>query len=176
MYLESLQGCQLIIGSYPPFNYDATGGGGKAIITSTDKDNLQHLCFSPKTFSIPPLTSKTTRFLLLPLPPGIKIEMVMDILEGTVDKKSGRILLRFESRFVFTIGSIFRFPDLIVKTALETGKVKGDLHESEGLTLQNDGRTTLVGIAKIPKTGQKILDLFLGLPNEALAVLQCKIK
>ena len=27
-----------------------------------------------------------------------------------------------------------------------------------------------------PLTGNKVLDIFLGLPNEALAVLQCEIK
>ena len=176
MYLKSIEGCRLVIGSYPPFNYDASGGGGKARSITTEKDNVLLLTFEPETFSIPPLTSQTTKILSIPLPPGLKIKMSMDKLEGTIDKNTGEISLRFESRFVFTIISIFRFSDLIVKTILQTGRVKSNLHEEEGIPLQEDGKTTLVGIAIIPMTGNKILDIFLGLPNEALAVLKCEIK
>ena len=42
--------------------------------------------------------------------------------------------------------------------------------------LQNNGSTKLVGIAMIPKTSNQLLNTFLGLPNEALAELQCEIK
>ena len=176
MYLKSLEGCRLAIGSYPPFDYDAKGGGGKGTLRPSEQDNILHLSFSSKTFVIPPLSSRTTKFLSLPLPPGLKIEMSMDKLEGTIDKNSGAVLLRFESRFIFSIGSIFKFPDLLVKTSLETGTVKGKLHEEEGLVLQKNGKAKLVGVSTIPPTGNKILDTFLGLPNEALAVLQCEIK
>ncbi len=127
-------------------------------------------------FLIPPLTSRTTKFLSLPLPPGLKIEMCMDHLAGTIDKNSGEVLLKFESQFLFSIGAIIEFPGLIVNTLLKTGKVKSQLHEGEGQVLQNNGKTKLVGISIIPKTGNKILDTFLGLPNEALAELQCEIK
>ncbi len=176
MQLKSLEECRLKIGKFPPFSYNATGGGGKAILLPNQKNNLLHISFSSKNFSIPPLTSNTTRFLSLPLPPGLKIEMSMDQLEGTIDKNSGEVLLKFESKFLFSIGAMLKFPNLIVKTFLTTGKVKGKLHEREGIILQKDGTTKLVGIATIPKTGNKILDIFLGLPNEALAELQCEIK
>ncbi len=176
MQLKSLEGCRLKIGKYPAFNYNAYGGGGKATLLPNQKNNLLHISFSSKTFSIPPLTSKTTRFLSLPLPPGFMIEMSMDHLEGTINQNSGEVLLNFESKFLFSIGVILKFPELIVKTHLKTGKVKGKLHEGEGLILQNDGTTKLVGIAIIPKTGNKILDTFLSLPNEALAELKCEIK
>jgi len=176
MKLNSLDGCRLTIGSYPPFNYNANGGGGTATLLQSQNNNLLHISFSSATFSIPPLTSKTTRFLSLPLPPGLRIEMSMDQLEGTINKSSGEVLLKFESKFHFTIGAMRKFPELIVKTLLKTGKVKGKSHESEGLALQNNGRTKLVGISIIPITGNKILDTFLGLPNEALAELECEIK
>ena len=176
MHLKSLEGCRLAIGSYPPFDYNAKGGGGKGTLRPSAKENILHLSFSSETFSIPPLTSGTTKFLSLPLPPGLKIEMSMNKLEGTIDKNSGEILLRLDSRFVFSIGSIFKFPDLLVKTSLQTGTIKGQSHEEEGLVLQKNGRAKLVGISTIPPTGNKILDTFLGLPNEALAVLQCELK
>ena len=175
MQLKSLEGCQLKIGKYPPFTYNASGGGGTATLLQNQKNNLLHISFSTKTFSIPPLTAKTTRFLSLPLPPGFKLKMSMDLLEGTVDKNSGDVLLKFESKIHFSIGALIRFPALMIKTLLKTGKVKGKIHEGEGLILQNNGTTKLVGIAKIPKTGNQILDTFLGLPNEAMAELKCKI-
>tara|TARA_Y100001968_G_scaffold201018_1_gene184561 strand:- start:866 stop:1396 length:531 start_codon:yes stop_codon:yes gene_type:complete len=176
MHLKSLEECRLTIGSYPPFIYNAFGGGGKATLFTSQKDNLLHLNFSSKTFSIPPLNSRTTKFLSLPLPKGLKIEMSMDKLEGTIDKKSGEVLLNFESKFIFSIGAMLKFPELIVIALLQTGKVKGKFHEREGKVLQSNGKTKLVGISTIPKTGNIILDTFLGLPNEALAELQCEIK
>ncbi len=176
MKLKSLKGCQLKIGSYPPFTYNANGGGGNATLLPDKKNNLLYVSFSPKTFSIPPLTSRTTKFLSLPLPPGLKIEMSMDKLEGTIHRNSGEVSLKFESKFLFCIGPFIRFPELIVKTILTTGNVKGKSHKAEGLTLQNNGSAKLVGISMIPKTSNKILNTFLSLPNEALAELKCEIK
>ncbi len=176
MHLSSLKGCRLAIGAYPPFSYDATGGGGEATLLPTKKANILHLFFASDSFSIPPLTSKTTRFLYLPLPIGFKIKMYMEKLEGTVDKKTGEICLWFSSRFVFSIVSRFSFPPLSIQTTLTTGEVKSSLHKEKGHVLQPDGKATLVGVAIIPKTGNKVLDIFLGLPNEALAVLQCKLQ
>ncbi len=176
MELKSLEGCRLIIGSYPPFSYNAYGGGGKGKLLPSKKNNIVYLCFSSQTFSIPPLTSKTTKFLSLPLPPGLKIEMSMDKLEGTIDMNSGEVLFKFESKFIFSIGGMIQFPNLIIKSLLQTGKVKSTLHEAKGLVRQRNGKTKLVGIATIPRTGNKILDIFLDLPNEALAELNCEIK
>ncbi len=176
MELKSLKGCQLVIGSYPKFNYDARYGGGEAKIIPSESGIIDQIEFEPETFSIPPLTTKTTKFLSLPLPPGLKIEIRMKKLNGTINRASGEILLNFESSFIFTVGSLIKFPDLFIKTLLETGKVKGALHHAEGLKIQNDGMARLVGISVIQPSGNKILDRFLGLPNEALAILECKIE
>tara|TARA_Y100001968_G_C19110174_1_gene596814 strand:+ start:95 stop:397 length:303 start_codon:yes stop_codon:yes gene_type:complete len=100
----------------------------------------------------------------------------MNQLQGTIDKDSGEVFLKFESKFIFSIGSILKFPQLTIKTLLKTGKVKGKLQRSEGLAIQKNGITKLVGIALIQKTGNRFLDTFLGLPNEALAELKCEIK
>ena len=175
MQLKSLKGCRLTIGSYPPFSYNASGGGGQGTLIS-NQNNIFYLSFSSKTFYIPPLTYKNTNFLSIPLPPGLKIDMHMDKLEGTVDKSSGEVLFKFEAQFIFSIGGMIKFPNLLVKTKLTTGRVKGKLHEAEGVSLQKNGTTKLVGISIIPQTRNKILDTFLGLPNEALAELHCEIK
>ncbi len=176
MQLKSLEGCRLKIGSFPSFSYNAYGGGGKGKIIPSKKKNILYLQFSSKEFSIPPLSSKNTKFLSIPLPPGLKIEMSMDKLDGTIDKNSGEILLKFESKFVLNVGTIMKFPPLLVKTTLQTGRVKGQLHESQGMILQKNGQTKLVGTSIIPTTGNNFLDTFLALPNEALAELQCEIK
>ena len=140
----------------------------KKVISYISGFHLKHFQFL--------LLLQSTKFLSLPLPPGFKIEMYMEQLEGTIDKNSGEVLLRFESKFLFSIGAMLKFPKLIVKTLLTSGKVKGKLHEGEGYVLQKNGTLKLVGISIIPKTGNKILDIFLGLPNEALAELKCEIK
>jgi len=176
MQLKSLKGCRLKIGSYPPFSYNACGGGGIGTLQPGSGDNLVYVNFSSQRFSIPPLVSRTTKFLYLPLPPGLKIEIFMDKLEGTIEKDSGNILFKFESKFTFSIGNIIKFPYLLVKTSLSTGQVQGKLHKGKGIPLQKDGKTKLVGISIIPKTGSKFLDTFLSLPNEALAELKCEIK
>ncbi len=175
MQLKSLEGCRLKIGSYPPFTYNASGGGGKGTLDAGQQDHILYVRFSSETFSIPPLTSQTTKFLSLPLPPGLKIEMSLEKLEGTINKNSGEILLIFESKFVLSIGTIIKFPDLLIKTILTTGEVTGKLQTCKGMVLQKNGTTKLVGISKIPLTGNNILDSFLNLPNEALAELQCEI-
>ena len=50
MYLESLEGCLLAIGSYPTFHYDATGGGGEAHLLKSEQGDLQRIRFNPNTF------------------------------------------------------------------------------------------------------------------------------
>ena len=48
--------------------------------------------------------------------------------------------------------------------------------QRKGLILQLNGITKLVGFPLTSKTGNKILDTFIGLPNEALEESNCKIK
>ena len=171
--LNSLDNCQLSIGSFPPFIYNAIGGGGNASISSSSQGNDLYMKFQPDKFLIPPLNWKTTKVFSLPMPPGLNISIIMEKLEGSINNKNGDILLDFEAKFVFTIWPTWQFPDLIVKTYLGTKKVKSKLYNIEGKTLNKNGRATLVGIARILPTGNNLLDSFLGLPNEALAVLEC---
>ncbi len=173
MNLKSLDGCILAIGSYPLFHYNATGGGGKASIVNNAKDKI-NILFDKKEFFIPSLNWKTTKVLGIPIPPGLEIKMKLDKLEGSADLKTGAINLNFEARFLFTIFT-FKFPNLVVITTLSTNSIKSNLHSAKGLPLNENNESRLVGIAVIPPSGNKALDLFLGLPNEALAVLSCKI-
>ena len=176
MQLHSSKGCRLTIGSYPHFLYDASGGGGKAIIIETNERNIKYLKFCSKTFEIPSMNYKTTKFLGLPLPPGITIKMTMEKLEGTINQESGDINLNFQARFKLKFASFFQFPSLIVKSLLKTGKVNTITYDSVGVPLQKDGKTKLVGVTKIPKTSNSLLNSFLFLPTNALAELQCVLK
>ena len=102
--------------------------------------------------------------------------MNMDKLEGVLNKENGNMKLTFEAWFDFTIANFIKFPNLIIKTNLGTNYVQSKLHSAQGKCLQNDGKLILVGIAKVNTTGNMILDSFLGLPNEALAILKCHIE
>ena len=176
MHLTSLKDCRLAIGNYPFFTYDATGGGGNASVIDNEKTKCSFLKFDPKKFYIPPLSGKTAKILGLPMLPGLEIKMVLGKLEGVLDTKNGEIILDFEARFILQILKRLRFPDLIIKTQLKSGEVNSRLHKVKGQNKSEDGSTKLVGVAIVPPSGNKFLDMFLGLPNEALAILECRIK
>ena len=84
MRLESLERCELAIGSYPKFLYDARGGGGVASVGKEGDTHNWYLIFDSENFSIPALNWKTTKIIGLPLPPGIQIDMNLEKLEGTI--------------------------------------------------------------------------------------------
>ncbi|WP_320674165.1 hypothetical protein [Prochlorococcus sp. MIT 1341] len=176
MHLKSLSGCRLAISSYPSFLYDATGGGGEAVKLASHKVSMDYFRFCPDTFSMPDINWSTTRFIGLRIPPGLEIKMYLDKLEGYINKLSGEISLQFESRFVLTVFSKISAPELIVRTCLHTGKASSKRHLVEGMTLQDNGRARLIGVAEIEPTGSFLLDSFLNLPDEALAILECEFK
>ncbi len=177
--LQTLAGCGLAIGAYPRFRYDARGGGGVGAFAAADPAGTGigtgTLHFAPAGLSIPPLDWRTTRFLGLPLPPGLGITIHPERLEGRLDGATGAMALEFAARFRFAIGSLYRAPDLIVVTTLGTGPVQGRRHTASGEPLDGDGRALLVGVATIAPSGDPWLDRFLGLPDEALALLRCRL-
>ncbi len=176
MILQSLENCKLGIGSYPIFTYNATGGGGKATATKERDDRNYKLTFESNRFSIPDMTSKNTRILKLPIPPGCRIKMAMKSLTGYIDSQSGDLTLNFESRFTFILFNNYYFPELYVNTVLSTNSVKHNHKIYKGSLINKQGNCVLVGSAIVPKCGNKLLDLFLGLPTNALAILNCNVK
>ncbi|MCP9796740.1 hypothetical protein [Cyanobium sp. Lug-B] len=173
--LQTQAGCGLAIGAYPRFRYDARGGGGLGVLAAPDPAGTGTLHFAPTGLSIPPLDGRSTRFLGLPLPPGLAITIHPERLEGRLDGATGAMALEFAARFRFAIGSLYRAPDLIVATTLVTGPVQGRRHRASGQPLDGDGRAVLVGVATIAPSGDRWLDRFLGLPDEALALLRCRL-
>lgn len=172
--LQTLAGCGLVIGAYPRFRYDARGGGGVGLLSEGDSAGSQRLRFDPDALHIPPLHWRTTRFLGLPLPPGLVITIHPQRLEGSLAGATGAMELRFCARFRFAIGSLYRAPDLIVDTTVSTGPVQGRRHQAAGQPLDGSGSAQLVGVATIAPSGDPFLDRFLGLPDEALALLRCR--
>jgi hypothetical protein len=179
--LQTLAGCGLAIGAYPRFRYDARGGGGLGVLATPDPAatgtgiDTGSLRFDPAGLRIPALDWRTTRFLGLPLPPGLAITIHPERLEGRIDGATGAMALHFHARFRFAIGALYRAPDLIVDTTLSTGPVQGRRHRASGQPLDGDGRALLVGVAGIAPSGDRWLDRFLGLPDEALALLRCRL-
>ena len=181
-YLETLEGCQLAIGGYPLFHYDARAGGGPAEAVEpagSGGDPVLQLQFDREQLQIPPLNRHTTRLLGVPLPPGLTITIVPKALGGQLKPSRGEVLLRFEAAFRFRLHWAGRCllapPDLTVMTTLSSQGCISQRHRRRGDGLSGDGLCTLVGVAEVPRCGAPWLDLFLGLPDEALAVLRCRL-
>lgn len=92
---KTLGACKLGISRYPDFEYNAQGGAGTGTGTKNNTDgNLNEeisVSFDLKTLYIPPLTSRTTKFLGLPLPPFLKIEIVPELFQGSINQETGQV-------------------------------------------------------------------------------------
>lgn len=174
LQLSTEAGCGLAIGRYPRFRYDARGGGGSGDL-GEERGGWRSLAFTPESLTIPPLDWRSTRLLGLPLPPGLSIVIAPEHLGGRWQPASGALELEFRARFRFSIAGLYRAPDLIVNTRLRSGLAQGVRHRAEGSSLDAQGGAVLVGVARVEPCGDPLLDRFLGLPDEALAVLRCRL-
>jgi hypothetical protein len=174
LQLSTLAGCGLAIGGYPPFAYNAQGGGGLGRLDESGGE-ARTLVFAPEQLRIPPLSWRSTRFLGLPLPPGLTIAIEPRRLSGHLDPASGELRLRFQARFHCSALGIYRPAALEIDTEMSTGAVSSRRHRRRGAAFNGDGEGVLVGVAQVPASGDRWLDRFLGLPDEALAVLRCRL-
>jgi hypothetical protein len=177
--LQTLEGCGLVISHYPGFRYNATGGGALGHVEAL-VDGRQALIFPADQVQIPPLSSRTGRFLGLPLPPGLQINIEPERLDGHLDPSNGHIELHFLARFRLQLQlagrRLYSAPPLLVDTRLSTAAVSSHRHQINGRPLSMDSRGRLVGVAMVPTSGEPWLDRFLGLPDEALAVLDFELR
>ncbi|PSS32404.1 Auxin transport protein like [Actinidia chinensis var. chinensis] len=177
---KTREGCKLGISRYPDFDYNAEGGTGDGTVTTKideDDSNIGEVSvsFDLERLYIPPLMSATTRFLGLPLPPFLKIDVVPELLQGIISRKSGKVDLQFKAKFWFSIGSIYRAPPLLVETVLTSEESKGRLRSGTGERLNEEGKCRLVGVATVDPIDDPFMDSFLRLPTECLAVLNATI-
>ncbi len=173
LQLHTVADCGLAIGRYPHFRYDARGGGGIGELGAPGSTVEQSLVFPASDLQIPPLNGRTTRVLGVPLPPGLSITIAATELAGSLNPVSGDLALRFQARFRFRLAGLYQAPDLMIDTLLTTGSVQGQRHRATGEALRHGGQALLVGVALVPPSGDPWLDRFLGLPDEALAMLRC---
>ncbi|OAY84266.1 uncharacterized protein LOC109707334 [Ananas comosus] len=178
---RTLEGCRLGISWYPDFEYDARGGSGSGVgqeeeIGSDDEDGVVSVTtFDVETLYVPPLTGVTTKFLGLPLPPFLRIDIAPEVLQGRINRRSGRVDLLFRSKFVFSIGSAYRAPPLLVETTLTSEESKGSIRAGKGERMDGDGRCKLVGVAVVDPIDDVLMNSFLGLPTECIAYLNATI-
>ena len=171
--------CQLVIGRFPPFSYDASSGGGPVLHGPADERGRLKLQVPCGSLTIPPMDAQTARLFGLPLPPGISVQIQPELLEGDLDPNTGAFNLHFRSRFRFTVGParrpLLQASDLVVDTALTSGGIQGQRHQRQGRPLDLEGRGQLVGVATIAPCQDGWLNAFLGLPDEALAVMDVQL-
>ena len=87
---KTKKGCKLGISRYPSFEYDAEGGIGNGFGAKTNNNIL--VSFDIETLYIPSLTSSTTKFLGLSLPPFLKIDIVPEAFQGSINHESGKVI------------------------------------------------------------------------------------
>lgn len=173
---KTMKACKLGISRYPDFEYNAEAGKGTGTGTrkTTNGDEIS-VSFDVKTLYIPPLTSATTKFLGLPMPPFLKIDIIPELFQGSIDQESGRVDLEFTAKFLFSVGSIYRAPPLLVKTVLSSDESKGEIRSGRGERLDKEGKCRLVGVAIVDPIDDLFMNTFLGLPTECLANLNAVI-
>ncbi|EYU25049.1 hypothetical protein ABFS82_06G038600 [Erythranthe guttata] len=175
---KTLSACKLGISRYPDFDYNAEGGVGSATatrISKTDSDDEFSVVFDVNELYIPPLSSATTKFLGLPLPPFLKIDIVPESFQGKINQQSGKVDLKFRARFCFSFGSIYKAPPLLVETILTSEESKGKIRGGKGERLDKNGLCRLVGVATVDPINDVFMDTFLSLPTECLAVMSAVI-
>ncbi|KAI3458206.1 hypothetical protein Pfo_014869 [Paulownia fortunei] len=175
---KTLGACKLGISRYPDFEYNADGGSGSGTATKileTDLNGEVSVDFNVKELYIPPLSTATTKFLGLPLPPFLKIDIVPEALQGKINQESGKVDLKFRASFCFSIGSVYKAPPLLVDTVLTSEESKGKIRGGRGERLDKDGKCRLVGVATVEPINDVFMDTFLSLPTECLANLNAII-
>lgn len=175
---KTQKGCKLGISRYPDFEYDAEGGVGTGVaakVTENPTNNDLPVSFDLETLYIPPLTSSTTKFLGLPLPPFLKIDIVPEAFQGSINQESGKVDLEFKAKFLFSAGSLYEAPPLMVKTVLTSEESKGTMKSGRGKRLDKEGKCRLVGVATVDPIDDFLMNSFLALPTECLADLNAVI-
>lgn len=77
--MRTLADSELAVSVYPSFAYNSLGGGG--IADATVEGRRVNITFNPTSVNIPPVDARTTKFLGVPMVPGLRIDVVPAKLE-----------------------------------------------------------------------------------------------
>lgn len=168
--IRTLRECRLGIAMYPDFVYNAEGGGGFGTAEQLGDGKLA-VEFDIDSLYIPSVESKSTTFLGLPLPPFICIQVVPQSLKGFIERATGKVELEFSANFLFSVGSLYRAPPLVVDTLLTTEMAQGRLRQGQGKRLDSEGCCRLVGVAPLARIEDAFMNAFLTLPTDCLAIM-----
>ena len=86
-----------------------------------------------------------------------------------------QVELVFRARFLFSVGSIYRAPPLMVETTLTSEESRGSMRSGRGERMDEEGRCKMVGVAVVDPINDALMNAFLGLPTECIAILNAKI-
>ena len=112
----------------------------------------------------------------IPLPPFVEISITPHALSGWFEPASGVVELDFDASFTATIFG-HAFPPLSVVAPLRTGASVGAQRTGSGTPWDaRTGLCVLTAVARVPPTGDALLDTFLQLPADALAVLPARVE
>lgn len=101
---KTLGSCKLGISIYPDFQYNAEGGTGAGRKTSEKDSNGEiSIDFDTDTLYIPPLSTATTKFLGLPLPPFLRIDIVPEVFQGNINQESGKVVILLLKTYIHCI-------------------------------------------------------------------------
>ena len=221
------------VSSWPDFDYDASGATTLGVVEPPDEKHPDalRLRFDVRTFEGPPVCGRTTRVFGVPLPPGVRIDIVPLSLHGWLDPDTGACALDFDAEFrgsVFGEGFI-KLPAMTVRSPLTTGAARGQRRAAVGkpfgairggswksarvspasvgddanLSNGDDASSSLarrarlfrknspcrggadgdlaelVAVAAVPRVEgpwSRLMNFLLRLPNDALAVLPCRLR
>lgn len=107
---------------------------------------------------------------------AIRYNLLPHLQAGIIDPETGIVELEFTAEFRFTAGPLYEAPPLLVATTLTTESSSGKLHAARGTRMAANGAAKLVGVARVPPAGDRLLDGFLSLPTDALAVLSAEFQ
>ncbi|RYR08847.1 hypothetical protein Ahy_B05g076674 [Arachis hypogaea] len=112
---------------------------------------------------------------MLPLPPFLKIDIVPEAFQGTINRESGKVDFEFKAKFLFSVGSIYKAPPLMVMTSLRSEESKDDMKSGRGKRLDEEGNCRLVGVVKVDSIDNFLMNSFLALLIECFADLNAVI-
>ncbi|RZR93473.1 hypothetical protein BHM03_00021986 [Ensete ventricosum] len=176
---ETLEGCKLGISRYPDFEYNAKGGAGNAVGRKDRTDDMLCVSFDVGTLGLPGNHqqreweggggnySSADGFDIQPLNFIAKHDLAYE--------SSLQVELMFRARFLFSVGSIYRAPPLMVETTLTSEESRGTMRAGRGERMDEEGRCKLVGVALVDPIDDALMNAFLRLPTECIAMLNAKI-